>query len=93
VAARSALVSQARARNPSFRLRSSTLTTLQGSPTIELRGTQRIFGRTIETHSVHVYRGGGEYVFEALAPPAQFAVADRRVLGPLLRSLRFRSAG
>jgi len=52
-------------------------------------GTQRIFGRTIKTRSVHVYRAG-EYVFEALAPPSQFDVASRRVLDPLLRSLRFR---
>jgi hypothetical protein len=88
--ARDALVRQAQARNASFRLSSARVTTLQGAPAIELRGTQRIFGKPVETRSVHVYRAG-EYVFEALAPAGrQFRVADRRVLEPLLRSLKFR---
>jgi hypothetical protein len=89
VAARDALVRQAKSRNASFRLTSSAMTTLQGAPAIELRGTQRIFGKTVETHSVHVYRAG-EYVFEALAPPRDFKLTDTRVLEPLLRSVRFR---
>jgi len=87
--ARDALVRQAQSRNSTFKLTGSEITTVQGSPAIELRGTQEIFGKPVQTHSVHVYRGG-EYVFEALAPPNQFQVADKRVLEPLLRSLRFR---
>jgi hypothetical protein len=89
VAARAALVRQAEQRNRSFKLTSSAITKLQGSPAIELRGTQNILGRPVETHSVHVFRGG-EYVFEALAPPSSFAIADQKVLAPLLRSLQFR---
>lgn len=87
--ARDALVDEAKKRNASFRLTSSAITKLQGWPAIELRGTQQILGRRIETHSVHVFRAG-EYVFEALAPSRSFGVADREVLAPLLRSLRFR---
>ena len=87
--ARDALIHQAQSRNQTFHLTGSKLTTVKGSPAIEVDGTQRIFGRTIKTRSVHVYRAG-EYVFEALAPPSQFDVASRRVLDPLLRSLRFR---
>ncbi len=87
--ARDALVRLAKLRNPTFRLTASALTNLQGWPAIELRGTQKILGRVIETHSVHVFRGG-EYVFEALAPAEEFAVADQQVFAPLLRSLRFR---
>ena len=86
--ARDALVHQAQSRNATFRLASSRLTSLQGFPAIELLGTQRIFGRPVKTRSVHVFRGG-EYVFEALAPPAEFDVTNRRFLDPLLRSLRF----
>jgi hypothetical protein len=89
-AARTALVRQAKKRNASFQLSSSRITAVKGSPAIELRGTQRILGRPIETHSVHVYRVPGEYVFEALAPPSSFAIADQKVLEPLLRSLQFR---
>jgi hypothetical protein len=87
--ARDALVALAKQRNPSFRLSSSRITKIQEWPAIELRGTQRILGRVIETHSVHVYRAG-EYVFEALAPASAFEIADHEVLEPLLRSLRFR---
>jgi hypothetical protein len=87
--ARDALVQLARRRNSTFRLSSSTITKVHGWPAIELRGTQRILGREIETDSVHVYRAG-EYVFEALAPPQDFATADRKVLRPLLRSMQFR---
>jgi hypothetical protein len=88
-AARDALVAHARSRNPSFRLESARITKVRGWPAVELRGTQAIEGRTIRTRSVHIYRAG-EYVIEALAPPAQFDVADRKVLQPLLESLEFR---
>jgi hypothetical protein len=88
--ARDALIAQAKKRNRSFRLSSSAITRVKGWPAIELRGTQNILGRPIQTHSVHVYRAG-EYVFEALAPPSSFKVADQKVLTPLLRSLQFRS--
>jgi hypothetical protein len=87
--ARDALVRQAQQRNSSFKLSSSAITRVHGWPAIDLRGTQRILGRSIETHSVHVFRAG-EYVFEALAPANAFATADRKVLEPLLHSLRFR---
>ena len=87
--ARDTLVAEARKRNASFQLDSSAITKVKGSPAIELRGTQEILGRRVQTHSVHVYRAG-EYVFEALAPPSSFRVADRKVLAPLLRSLQFR---
>ena len=89
--ARDALTAEAKKRNGTFQLTSSAITRVKGSPAIELRGTQRILGRRIQSHSVHVYRVPGEYVFEALAPPSSFKVADERVLAPLLRSLQFRS--
>ena len=88
--ARTALIAQARKRSATFHLASSSITTVKGSPAIELRGTQQILGRPIETHSIHVYRVPGEYVFEALAPPSSFGTADRKVLAPLMRSLEFR---
>jgi hypothetical protein len=87
--ARDSLVAQAKKRSASFELTSSAITKVKGWPAIELRGSQRILGRRVQTHSVHVFRAG-EYVFEALAPPSSFGTADQKVLGPLLRSLRFR---
>lgn len=88
-AARDALVAHAKTRNATFRLESSQITKVKGWPAVDLRGTQQILGRTIETRSVHIYRAG-EYVIEALAPPGQFGVTNDKVLEPLLRSLRFR---
>jgi hypothetical protein len=90
-AARDALVAEAKKRDGSFQLTSSGITRVKGSPAIELRGTQQILGRQVQSHSVHVYRVPGEYVFEALAPASSFKVADEKVLAPLLRSLQFRS--
>lgn len=87
--ARDALVTQAKQRNATFELSSSAITKVQEWPAIELRGTQEILGRAIQTHSIHVYRAG-EYVFEALAPPEVFAIADTKVLAPLVESLEFR---
>jgi hypothetical protein len=86
--ARDALVKQAEQRNASFRLTGSTITRVKGFPAIELRGTQTILGKPITTRSVHVFRAG-EYVFEALAPAKDFELTDKRVLEPLLRSLKF----
>jgi hypothetical protein len=88
--AREALIREAQKRNASFKLSSSAITKVHGWPAIELRGTQQILGRQIETHSVHVFRAG-EYVFEALAPASSFTVADQKVLAPLIRSLQFRA--
>lgn len=90
--ARDALIQRAEERNRSFKLASSEITQIKGAPAVELRGTQTILGRRIETRSVHIYRGFGEYVFEALAPASDFATADRKVLEPLLNSLDFSNA-
>jgi hypothetical protein len=88
-AARDALVAQAKRRSSSFALTSSRITKVRGYPAIELRGTQKILGRRITTHSIHIFRAG-EYVIEALAPAEDFELTDKRVLEPLLRSLKFR---
>jgi hypothetical protein len=41
----------------------------------------------LRTRSIHVFDGDVEYVIEALAPPANYDVVERGVLGPLLGSL------
>jgi hypothetical protein len=89
-AARTALVKRARDRSTTFHLTGSSLTRVKGWPAIELRGTQQTLGRTLQTRSVHIFHNG-EYVIEALAPPSDFALTDRGVLEPLLRSLVFRT--
>jgi hypothetical protein len=88
-AARDALIAEAKRRSASFVLTASRITRVHGYPAIELRGTQQILGRQITTRSLHIFRAG-EYVIEALAPAKDFELTDKRVLEPLLRSLKFR---
>src|SRR3954469_26067515 len=47
--ARDALVREAQKRNASFKLSSSAITKVHGSPAIELRGGQQLLGRQIQT--------------------------------------------
>ena len=86
-AARRRLIGEVRERDEKFDLAGSRKVEVDGARAIELRGRQTISNRPLETRSVHVFRGSVEYVLEALAPPADFTLVDRRVLRPLLRSL------
>ena len=88
-AAREALVAESKRRNPSLKVDSARPREVAGARGIEITGSQTIEGRRIRTHSVHFYRDGTEFVIEALAPAEAFGKADRGVLEPLLRSLRF----
>ena len=86
-AARRRLVAEVRRRDRDFVLEKSGSLRVDRARAVELVGRQRIAGRGFRTRSVHVFRGRAEYVFEALAPPGEFSLANRRVLDSLLRSL------
>ena len=87
-AAERRLVREVRERDEDFDLARSRTTEVAGARAIELRGTQVLSNRRLETRSVHVFEGTVEYVLEAIAPPgADFQRTDREVLTPLLRSL------
>ena len=85
--ARERLVEAIEKRDPKFRVRSAEATEVAGAPAIDVRGDQVIAERRLRTRSVHVFEGEVEYVIEALSPPSDFPLVDRRVLEPLLRSL------
>ncbi len=85
--ARRRLISAARRRDPKFRLESSRVLHAGGAPGVEVTGTQSLSGGRLETRSVHLYEGEGEYVLELIAPRADFGLADRLVFSPMLRSL------
>jgi hypothetical protein len=87
-AARRRLIREVEERDPGFDLRRSRLTEVAGGKTVELVGDQTISRGQLRTRSVHVYKGGAEYVIELLAPVGEFARMDREVLRPLLASLR-----
>jgi hypothetical protein len=81
------LVREVKGRDPSFRLSSRRVLRVDGAPAVELVGEQTIDRRLLRTRSVHIFRGGTEYVVEALAPPKDFQRVDSGVLAPLLASL------
>lgn len=87
VAARRRLVREVRRRDPRFRLERARGTRVAGAPAIGLLGEQAVAGQRLRTRSAHIFRGEAEYVVELLAPPGSFALADRGVMEPLLRSL------
>jgi hypothetical protein len=87
-AARRRLVDAAKRRDGSYRLRSGTLTSVDGAPAVELLGDQTIFKGRLRLHSLHVYKGNGEYVVELVAPVAAFPRLDRSSFPGIRRSLK-----
>ena len=86
-AAKDRLIDAIDERNPEFRLDSAETGEIAGSRAIDVRGSQVISRRALETRSVHIFDGEVEYVIEALAPPADAKLVDTQVLTPLLDSL------
>ena len=87
-AARERLVDAIEERDPEYRILSSLSGgEVANAPALEISGAQVIANREVRTRSVHVFKGEVEYVIEAIAPPRDFELVERQVLGPLLESL------
>jgi len=87
-AARAQLVEIARSRDPRMTFSSTRTARIGGAPAIVLTGLELVSGVRRSVRSVHVYAHGAEVVFDAIAPPAAFAVVDRIVFRPVAASLR-----
>ena len=85
--AKDRLVEAIRARDADYRVRSATVTEIAGAPAIVVEGEQALSRRDLRTRSVHVFEGDVEYVIEAIAPPTDYELVERRVMEPLLDSL------
>jgi hypothetical protein len=85
--ARDRLIDAAEKRDRSFRLASSRLTRAAGAPAIELVGEQTISRGRLRLRSLHVYKGGAEYVVELGAPAGDFRRLDRSTFPGIRRSL------
>ena len=68
-------------------MRSAVVTEIAGTRAIDVEGEQVLSRRASGTRSVHLFLGDVEYVVEAIAPPADFALVEERVMTPLLDSL------
>jgi hypothetical protein len=86
-AAMDRLVEAIKIRDPDYRLRSAALTEVAGAPAIDVEGEQTLSRRDLRTRSVHIFLGETEYVIEAIAPPRDYGLVERRVMQPLLDSL------
>jgi hypothetical protein len=63
------------------------VTEVAGAPAIDVEGEQTLSRRDLRTRSVHVFTGDVEYVIEAIAPPEDYDLVERRVMDTLLDSL------
>ena len=81
------LVDAIKIRDPDYRVRSAAVTDVAGAPAIDVEGEQTLSRRDLRTRSVHIFLGDTEYVLEAIAPPQDYRVVERRVMEPLLDSL------
>ena len=89
--AKDAVVSAARARDPTLRLISAA-TIAQGNVLgVELDAVETVRGQARRVRSAHLYFAGAEFVVDEFAPPALFHSVDRTVFSPLLRSVRLSS--
>ena len=86
-AAKDRLLEAIEERDPAYRVLRAETTEIAGAPAVDVRGEQVLSKRRLRTRSVHVFEGDVEYVIEAIAPPRDHRLVDRRVLAPLLRSL------
>jgi hypothetical protein len=86
-AAKDRLVEAIEERDPDYRLGTVLVREVAGASAIDVSGEQVLSKRTLRTRSVHLFKGEVEYVIEAIAPPADFELVERRVLTPLLDSL------
>ena len=85
--AKDRLIEAIEERDPDYRFLRVTTGQVAGAPAIDVTGEQVLSKRELRTRSVHVFKGEVEYVIESLAPSADHALVERRVLDPLLESL------
>jgi hypothetical protein len=89
-AARRALISAARVRDPGLTLIRTRLTRIARSPAVVLDAFERINGRPRRVRSLHIYISGAEVVIDEYAPVAEFHYVDRYVFSPLNHSIKLR---
>jgi hypothetical protein len=87
VGARLELISAVRERDPKIVIRSSRVVEINGVKGIELVAVETVGTAKRKVRSTHLYANGLEVVVDAMAPPSQFARADRAAFVPLTRSV------
>ena len=83
-----ALQQAATTRDASFRVQQSRRVRVDGARGIQLVGVEQVAGRERRVRSTHVYAKGAEYVVDTYAGSRDFALIDRVVFQPLVRSFK-----
>ena len=86
-AAKSALVSQIRKRDKTFKVTKAKLLHVGPKRAVQVLGTGAIAGNRRTIRSTHIYTQRAEFVVDAYAPPTVFDRVDKQVFAPLLESL------
>ena len=91
-AQRKRIVDSLQLRAPGFKRFATPITTVDGSPAVEVLGRGLINDRVVRARSVHVFKPNVEWVVDAYAVPSEFRRANRVGFGPILRSLKLADA-
>ena len=91
-ATRTSLISQVKARDPTFELRSSRLVRRSGLRAVELVGVGTAQGVQRSIRSLHAYGHRAEVVVDAFAPAKDFPRVDEQTFRPVLRSTKLTAA-
>ena len=83
-----ALQEAAKTRDESFRVQQSRRVRVDGAGGIQLVGIEQVAGRERRVRSTHVYAKGAEYVIDTYASTRDFALIDRTVFRPLVRTFK-----
>jgi len=84
---RERLIDSLQERAPGFQVTNTRIEEIAGIPAIEIRGRGRVGIRDVRTRALHLYAADAEYVIDAYADPAVFALANRFCFAPLVDSL------
>ena len=83
-----ALREAAKARDENLRVQQSRKVRVDGARGIQLVGIEQVAGRERQVRSTHVYAKGAEYVIDTYAGLRDFALVDRTVFQPLVRTFK-----
>jgi hypothetical protein len=86
--ARNALVSAAKARDPTFKVVQAKGTRAAHHPAVVIVADESVGGQPRRVRSTHVYGAHSEYVIDAFAPPDQYPKVEDPVFRTLVRSMR-----
>jgi hypothetical protein len=83
-----ALQDAATTRDENLRVQQSRRVKVDGARGVQLVGIEQVAGRERQVRSTHVYAKGAEYVIDTYAATRDFALIDRTVFQPLVRTFK-----